>query len=99
MAQASIKVGMIAEETGALSFMGRANANVARMVVDQINTDGGLLSNSHNAQPSGMHTIEVVRQLRGECGPRQVVGAKIGLSFAQGNAVHGHAGTLVMAVD
>jgi hypothetical protein len=24
-------------------FMGRANANVARMVVDEINTNGGLL--------------------------------------------------------
>src|SRR5437660_7574395 len=43
MKQASVKVGMIAEETGALSFMGRANANVARMVVDEINANGGLL--------------------------------------------------------
>src|SRR6266480_7360375 len=43
MTQASIKVGMIAEETGALSFMGRANANVARMAVDEINANGGLL--------------------------------------------------------
>src|SRR5438105_1558908 len=36
MTQASIKVGMIAEETGALSFMGRANANVARTMVDEL---------------------------------------------------------------
>ena len=43
MTQPSIKVGMIAEETGGLSFMGRANANVARMVVDEINANGGLL--------------------------------------------------------
>src|SRR6266550_8576546 len=43
MTQASVKIGMIAEETGALSFMGRANANVARMVVDEINANGGLL--------------------------------------------------------
>src|SRR3982751_4688194 len=43
MTQASIKVGVIAEETGALSFMGRANANVARMVADEINANGGLL--------------------------------------------------------
>src|SRR5438477_7759117 len=43
MTPATIKVGMIAEETGALSFMGRANANVARMVVDEINANGGLL--------------------------------------------------------
>jgi acetyl-CoA C-acetyltransferase len=61
------------------------------------NTDGGLLSNSHNMSPSGMHTIEVVRQLRGECGARQVPGASIGLSFAQGMSPHGLASALIMA--
>src|SRR5436305_704604 len=39
----SIKVGQIAELTGPLSFMGRANANAANMVVDDINASGGLL--------------------------------------------------------
>jgi branched-chain amino acid transport system substrate-binding protein len=39
----SIKVGVIADQTGPLSFMGTANANVARMVVDEINAGGGLL--------------------------------------------------------
>jgi acetyl-CoA acetyltransferase len=63
------------------------------------NTDGGLLSNSHNGMPHGMHTIEVVRQLRGECGARQVPDAKIGISLAQGASVHGFAGTLIMATD
>ena len=63
------------------------------------NTDGGLLSNSHCGDPSGMHTIEVVRQLRGECGARQVPDPKIGVSLQQGWAVHGLASTLVMAVD
>jgi acetyl-CoA acetyltransferase len=63
------------------------------------NTDGGLLSNSHNGMPHGMHTIEVVRQLRGECGERQVEGAKIGMSLAQGSSVHGYAGTTILAVD
>ena len=63
------------------------------------NTDGGLLSNSHCGNPSGLHTIEVVRQLRGECGARQVPGAKIGISLQQGWAVHGMASTLVMAAD
>ena len=41
--KSSIKVGQIAELTGALSFMGVANANVAKMVVDEINEKGGLL--------------------------------------------------------
>jgi ABC-type branched-subunit amino acid transport system substrate-binding protein len=38
-----IKVGVITDQTGALSFMGMANANVARMVIDDINAKGGLL--------------------------------------------------------
>ena len=43
MTGASIKIGMIAEQTGALAFMGGANANVAKMVVDDLNAKGGLL--------------------------------------------------------
>ncbi|HEV2486698.1 MAG TPA: substrate-binding protein [Terracidiphilus sp.] len=39
----SIKVGVIAEQTGALSFAGIANANVARMIINDINAKGGLL--------------------------------------------------------
>lgn len=38
-----IKLGVITDQTGALSFMGIANANVARMVIDDINASGGLL--------------------------------------------------------
>ena len=38
-----IKVGVIAELTGPLAFMGVANANVARLVIDDINAGGGLL--------------------------------------------------------
>src|SRR6266545_5219019 len=38
-----IKVGVITDQTGALSFMGIANANVAKMVIDDINAKGGLL--------------------------------------------------------
>src|SRR6266576_6369288 len=38
-----IKVGVVTDQTGALSFMGIANANVAKMVIDDINAGGGLL--------------------------------------------------------
>jgi urea transport system substrate-binding protein len=42
-AQRPIKVGVIADQTGPLSFVGLANANVARMVIGDINAKGGLL--------------------------------------------------------
>jgi len=38
-----IRVGVIADRTGPLSFAGQANANVARMVIGDINAKGGLL--------------------------------------------------------
>jgi urea transport system substrate-binding protein len=38
-----IRVGVIADQTGPLSFVGLANANVATMVVGDINAKGGLL--------------------------------------------------------
>src|SRR5579859_2671980 len=38
-----IRVGLIADQTGALSVVGVANTNVARMVVGHINARGGLL--------------------------------------------------------
>jgi ABC-type branched-subunit amino acid transport system substrate-binding protein len=38
-----IKLGVIADQTGPLSFVGLANANVARMVIGHINGTGGLL--------------------------------------------------------
>src|ERR1700746_1094962 len=41
--QEVIKVGVIADQTGALSPMGGAQANTATLVVDEINASGGLL--------------------------------------------------------
>ncbi|WP_245463378.1 MULTISPECIES: ABC transporter substrate-binding protein [unclassified Mesorhizobium] len=38
-----IKIGLIAELTGPLSFMGIANANLTTMLVDDVNATGGLL--------------------------------------------------------
>jgi len=38
-----IRVGVITDQTGPLSFMGIANANIATMVIDDINASGGLL--------------------------------------------------------
>src|SRR3954465_8813698 len=43
MSEATMKVGVITDQTGPLSFMGVANANIARLVIDDINATGGLL--------------------------------------------------------
>src|SRR3954463_2581708 len=43
MTTTPIKVGVITDQTGPLSFMGIANANVAKMVINDINANGGLL--------------------------------------------------------
>src|SRR5215471_9311714 len=39
----AIKIGVIADQTGALAPMGGAQANTATLVVDEINATGGLL--------------------------------------------------------
>ena len=51
------RVGLITDQTGALSFMGIANVNVAKMVIDDINARGGLLGrpsscSSRTARPT-----------------------------------------------
>src|SRR5436309_4036044 len=43
MNDSSIRLGVITDLTGPLSFMGVANANVAKMVINDINAKGGLL--------------------------------------------------------
>lgn len=49
------------------------------------NTHGGLLSFAHPGMPGSLlHFLEVVQQLRGECGERQVTGAELGLVHSLG---------------
>ena len=43
MSQAPIKIGLVTDQTGPLSFIGIANSNIARLVVDDTNAAGGLL--------------------------------------------------------
>ena len=50
-----------------------------------INTDGGLMARGHPLGATSLAQVaEIVWQLRGEAGPRQVPGAKIGLSHCMG---------------
>jgi ABC-type branched-subunit amino acid transport system substrate-binding protein len=55
-----IKVGVIADQTGPLSFVGLANANVARMVIGDINAKGGLLGRHLELQLEDSATDDAV---------------------------------------
>ncbi len=49
------------------------------------NTHGGLLSFAHPGMPGSLfHFLEVIQQLRGACGERQVEGAELGLVHSLG---------------
>jgi benzoylsuccinyl-CoA thiolase BbsB subunit len=55
-----------------------------------INPSGGLLAKGHPVGATGAaQVVEIVRQLRGEAGPRQVEGAKTGLTHATGGGISG----------
>jgi ABC-type branched-subunit amino acid transport system substrate-binding protein len=64
MSESSIKVGMIADQSGPLSVMGIANANVARMVIDDINARGGLLGRKIDLYLEDGATIDSVAEAK-----------------------------------
>jgi len=60
----AIKVGVITDQTGPLSFMGIANANVAKMVIDDINAKGGLLGRHVDLYLEDSETTDSVAEAR-----------------------------------
>ena len=55
-----------------------------------VNPSGGLLAKGHPIGATGVaQMVEIVRQLRGQCGPRQVEGAKVGLTHCTGGGISG----------
>jgi acetyl-CoA acetyltransferase len=81
----------------ALGFCGRGEA--AKLLEEgatsiggriPVNPSGGLLSKGHPIGATGVaQIVEIVRQLRGQCGARQVEGAKVGLTHCTGGGVSG----------
>ncbi len=61
-----------------------------------INTNGGGLSYTHTGMYGIFPILEAVRQLRGECGARQVPGARLSLVNGMGGMLSA-AGTLVLS--
>ena len=54
-----------------------------------MNVSGGLLSKGEPLGASALgQVVELVRQLRGEAGPRQVEGARVGLAHTVGRGAN-----------
>lgn len=64
MREQAIKVGVIADQTGPLSFVGIANANVAKMVINDINQQGGLLGRQIDLYVEDSATIDSVAEAK-----------------------------------
>ncbi|MDQ1532667.1 MAG: acetyl-CoA acyltransferase [Actinomycetota bacterium] len=72
-------------EQAAILAVGDANLGGARPV----NVSGGLLSKGEPLGASALgQVVELVRQLRGEAGPRQVAGARVGLAHTVGRGAN-----------
>ena len=64
-----------------------------------VNTSGGLLSRGHPAAATGIaQLVELVMQLRGEAGARQVEGARIGVAQCMGGDKAGDTKSCTVAV-
>jgi branched-chain amino acid transport system substrate-binding protein len=59
-----IKIGVIAELTGPLSFMGIANANVMTMLVEDLNAKGGLLGRRIDLIVEDGETVDSVAEAK-----------------------------------
>jgi acetyl-CoA acetyltransferase len=76
------ELGLCAPGEGGKLLMDGATTLGGRIPV---NVSGGLLSKGEPVGASGLGQVyEIVNQLRGRCGPRQVPGARIGLTHSLG---------------
>lgn len=76
-------------ESGATALGGRV----------PVNPSGGLESRGHPVAATGLaQVVELVRQVRGEAGPRQVEGARVGLAESAGGYVNGDTAAVALTL-
>jgi len=64
-----------------------------------LNTSGGQLCAGQAGAGGGLHgVVEVIRQLRGECGPRQIDAARLGLVTGYGMVLYRHGASATAVV-
>jgi benzoylsuccinyl-CoA thiolase BbsB subunit len=69
-------------------FLGSGGSGIGGTTA--VNPSGGLLSRGHPIGPTGVAQVcEMVWQLRGEAGARQVSGAKVALTHCSGGGIAG----------
>jgi acetyl-CoA acetyltransferase len=81
-----------------LEALGFAGPGAGLGVTIPHNTGGGGLAYCHPGQFGVLLLVEAVRQLRGECGDRQVPGARTALAHGTGGIFSSHA-TVILGVD
>ena len=95
----ALPIGMLSTVHGVVTFSDFPSRNTSTPGGSlPINTNGGGLSYTHTGMYGIFPIIEAARQLRGECGPRQVPGARLSLVNGMGGMLSA-AGTLVLSSD
>jgi acetyl-CoA acetyltransferase len=95
---------LLAYEELGFCARGEASALVARGETSlggrlPVNPSGGLESRGHPVAATGLaQVIELVRQIRGEAGERQVRGARVGLAESAGGYVDGDSASVALTV-
>ena len=83
---------------GAAAIVGVADGRTGPGGQVPMNTNGGGLSYTHPGQYGMFLLVEATRQLRGECGERQVAGAEVAIAHGAGGFLSA-TGTVVLGTE
>jgi len=88
-------VGIAESDYGRVPNMTELQLHAQALQRALVNTDGGGLSANHPGMRGIFLLIEATRQLRGQCGPRQVKDAKLAVAHGSGGLLSSQATTIL----